>query len=257
MEDYKGVIINNLKAVGTLTPAEQRSRFKNAQYSLNTPYDVVIKNSVLGLNGYNCIEIGLAVGVQPPRSVTIEDCDFTGTLTNNAILVFGTQDNAVINIKRCHFKQVSNMLRISNRTNASGVVINIVDCTVDACDEDPTWHAIFLWENYTDKNKEELDANNRFAPDKIRINIDNLKVLQDGEYVPINVETMADVTNTGNPGQLFVWCQDYMSGADFVPVFDPAKLPTVYIDGVKVPDGETAPSVFGGAGGVIEEGEEF
>ena len=47
MADYKGIIINNLKASGTLTPAEQRAQYKNAQYSLNTHEDIVIKDSTL------------------------------------------------------------------------------------------------------------------------------------------------------------------------------------------------------------------
>ena len=233
--DYKGIIINNLKAVGTLTAKEQRTQFKNAQYSLNTPEDVVIKNCSFGLNGYNCLEIGLNASIQPPKSVTIEDCDFCGTLANNAILIFATQDNAVINIRNCHFTALSNLLRLSNRTNATGVVVNIENCQIDAYETIPEWRGLFLMENYTDKTLEDIEANNRFSPDKITINIDNVSTLVDGEYVVINPSDLASVTNSGNPDQLFIHCQDYMSGENYIPPFNPGAFPHVTINGNPLP----------------------
>ena len=240
MADYKGIIINNLKASGTLTPAEQRAQYKNAQYSLNTPEMVYIAHTIFGLNGYNCIEIGLNSAVQPPKSVTIEDCDFTGTLSNNAIIIFGTQDNAIINIRRCRFKSVSNMLRISNRTNASGVVINIDDCEVEEYDPTPQWHGLILFENYTDKTQDAIDANNRFSPEKILINIDNLT----SKGVRFEPRDMASVTNTADENQIFIWCQDYIGGAGYVPAFDAAKLPTVYMNGAPLPPNAEASGSF-------------
>ena len=245
--DYKGVIINNLKAAGTLTPAEQRAQFKNAQYSINTPYDVVVKGSNLNLNGYNCIEIGLNANVAPCRSVTIEDCNFDGTLTNNAILVFATQDNTVINIKRCHFKAVSNLLRLSNRTNATGIVVNIEDCVVDDYEKNLQWRGLFLFENYTDKTVEEVEANNRFGGGKITINIKNLVC----EGKKFTATKLAEVTNTAQEDQMFIWCQDYIQ-ADYIPAYDPDKLPDVTVDGVPIDKS----AVIIGAGEGMEEGEE-
>ena len=232
--EYKGAIINNLRAVGTLTAKEQKTQFGNAQYSINTSEDVVIKNCTFGLNGYNCLEIGLAAGITPPKSVTIENCDFSGILSNNAICIFGTQDNAVINIKNCHFHQISNLLRLSNRTNATGVVVNIEDCTVDAYEEYLQWRGLFLFENYTDKTQEAVDENNRFGPDKITMNIRNVKVLRDDEYVNIYTEDILDVTNTAAEDQLFIWCQDYISGAGYIPEAEPSMLPTVYLDDIEI-----------------------
>ena len=243
--DYKGVIINNLKAAGTLTPAEQRAQFKNVQYSINTPYDVVVKGSNLNLNGYNCIEIGLNANVAPCRSVTIEDCNFDGTLTNNAILVFATQDNTVINIKRCHFKALSNLLRLSNRTNATGVVVNIEDCVVDDYEKNLQWRGLFLFENYTDKTVEEVEANNRFGGGKITINIKNLVC----EGKKFTATKLAEVTNTAQDDQMFIWCQDYIQ-TDYIPAYDPDKLPDVTVDDVPM---DKAALVIGDGNGMAEE----
>lgn len=231
--DYKGIIINNLRAKGTLTPAEQRAQYKNAVHSLNTPYDVVIKDCDFGLNGYNYVEIGLNSTVEPPRSILIENCNFSGVLSNNAILVFGTQDNATVTIRNCKFNSVSNMLRISNRTNASGVLFNIEDCTVDSYDKTPAWRAVLLFENYTDKTADAIEANNRFSPDKIMINIKNLIC----EGKPFAPSTIKSVTNTAAEDQLIVWCNDYMQGEGYIPAPDTiiGKLPKIFVDGVEIP----------------------
>lgn len=225
----KGIVIDNLTAVGTLTAAQQRSKYKNAQYSLNTSGDIVVSNSSLGLNGYNCIEIGLNNSVTPPKNITIKNCNFTGNLTNNAIIIFGTQDNAVINIKNCNFTKVSNMLRISNRTNASNVVINIENCEVTEYESNLQWRGIILYENYTDKTPEDAEANNRFAPSKIRINIKNLT----SKGIKIEPKSISSVTNTGLESQIFVWCQDYLSD-DMVPQYDKTRLPRIFINGTEI-----------------------
>ena len=47
----------------------------------------------------------------------VENLDFNATLSNNAILIFGTQNNAYIQIKNCHFSDVSNCVRLSNKIN--------------------------------------------------------------------------------------------------------------------------------------------
>jgi len=224
----KGILIENLKAVGTLTAAQQKSRYKNAQYSLNTPEEIVIKDSSFGLNGYNCIEIGLNNSIIPPKKITIKNCNFTGNLTNNAILIFGTQDNAVINIKDCTFAKVSNMLRLSNRTNATNVTINIENCEVTEYESNLQWRAIILYENYTDTTPEAAEKNNRFAPSKIRINIKNLT----SNGVKIEPTSLADVTNTGLESQIFVWCQDYLT--DTIPQYNSTKLPKIFINGKEV-----------------------
>ena len=46
---------------------------------------------------------------------------------------------------------------------------------------------------------------------------------------------MASVTNTADENQIFIWCQDYIGGAGYVPAFDAAKLPTVYMNGAPLP----------------------
>ena len=172
----KKVIINNLEANGTLDAAAQRKAYGNALLSVNANEgEVVIKDLKVAMNGYNGIEIGLKEAVNPPSKIDIENCDFTGTLTNNGILIFGTADNAVVNIKNCHFAKASNIIRLSNRTNATGVIVNIEDCVIDQWEEDQDNYAGFLiLEDYKSASEDEFLEINRFAPDKITINIKNL-----------------------------------------------------------------------------------
>ena len=172
----KKVIINNLEANGTLDAAAQRKAYGNALLSVNAnDGEVVIKDLKVAMNGYNGIEIGLKDAVNPPSKIDIENCDFTGTLTNNGILIFGTADNAVVNIKNCHFAKASNIIRLSNRTNATGVIVNIEDCVIDQWEEAQDNYAGFLiLEDYKSASEDEFLEINRFAPDKITINIKNL-----------------------------------------------------------------------------------
>lgn len=172
----KKVIINNLEANGTLDAAAQRKAYGNALFSVNAnDGEVVIKDLKVAMNGYNGIEIGLKDAVNPPSKIDIENCDFTGTLTNNGILIFGTADNAVVNIKNCHFAKASNIVRLSNRTNAKSVIVNIEDCVIDQWEEDQNKYAGFLiLEDYKSASEDEFLEINRFAPEKITINIKNL-----------------------------------------------------------------------------------
>ena len=176
MNMAKSVIINNIEAKGTLDATTQRKTYGNALFSVNANNsEVDIKNLKIDMNGYNGIEIGLTGSINPPSKIDIENCDFTGTLTNNGILIFGTADNTVINIKNCHFAKVSNVIRLSNRTNASNVIVNIEDCVIDQWEEKQEDYSGFLiLEDYTSKTEDEFLEANRFAPEKISIYIKNL-----------------------------------------------------------------------------------
>lgn len=116
------VSIKNLSTSGTLAKS-----VANAGLSVNTDEYVSITSADWQQAGYNAIEVGLS---SAPKSVMIDGIDFAAKMDNNAISVFDWQENAVITISNCHFADVSNALRISNRSNKPAT-FNIVNCTVD------------------------------------------------------------------------------------------------------------------------------
>ena len=148
---------------------------QNTMVSINGSEKVTLTNVKFNDNvkGYNGFEIGLSSDALP-KYVNIKDCDFRGTLTNNAILIFGTQDNAVINIENCHFGRISNALRISNKTNATNVTINVKDCSVDEWDTRKEWEGFMICEDYTSGTVALEQSNNLFASSKITVNFTNL-----------------------------------------------------------------------------------
>jgi len=161
------VTISGMENTGTL-----ERTVSNAQVSLQSPEYVKITNSSLKQGGYNVVEIGLSKTVEPPKNVLIDNVDF-GTVSNNAILVFGMQDNGVVTISNCHFDSVSNAVRYSNRTNAKNVTFNFVNCTCEHWDTDPAWAGFFMCQDYTSGTKEKEEENNLFAPEKVKVNFIN------------------------------------------------------------------------------------
>lgn len=104
----------------------------NAAISFNEMQTVDITNVNFDASTYNMVEIGLS-SERLPSLVNISDCNFE-TMSNNAITIFGFTDNAVINIKNCHFVDVSNALRLSNKNGAKNVTVNIENCSCDKWD---------------------------------------------------------------------------------------------------------------------------
>lgn len=111
----------------------------------------ILKDSTFDCTGYNAIEIGLNTPKEKlPSQITIENVDFNGDLKNNAISIFGTADNAVVTIKNCTFKNVSNCLRVSNKSNATGVVFNIENCVVEKWESNtPAYGGFLICQDYT------------------------------------------------------------------------------------------------------------
>jgi hypothetical protein len=201
----------------------------NAMMSLNCSNggDVTVENfKVTSTNGgYNCLEIGLA-GTDAPKSVTIDNVDLTEqAISNNAILIFGTQNDAVINIKNVKFGTVSNCIRISNKTNATGVTVNIIDCECTAWDTDPVWAGMIIFEDYTSKSVEKEEENNLFAPEKITINVKNFTV---GGKKLEKPENIADICGTKDAStQVFYVWNDY---GQTVPYGDGSRYPVINIE---------------------------
>lgn len=211
------------ESTGLVTEGTLPKSVSNAGMSINGAEEVVITNGSYSMNGYNGIEIGLAKDSTQPKKVTIQDIDFTdATFSNNAILIFGTQDDAVINIKNCKFGTLSNPLRISNQTNATGVTINIENCSVEQWDTDDMWAGFFICEDWVNKPASEANV---FAPNKITINFKDL-YYKGFKVLP---ENAANVLGTNNAETQVGYVRNkYEDGTHsmFVP-YDENRYPTV------------------------------
>lgn len=196
----------------------------NSVVNVNESEFVVFKDVVFdSQNVYNGVEVGLSSKTKYAKNILFENCKFTGDFSNNAILVFATQDNAVITLNNCHFDKVSNALRISNKMNAKGVVVNINNCTVDQWDTRAPWQGFLILEDYTSKSDEEALANNLFAPEKITINFNNL-VYQGKKVMP---EDVASVCGTKDENQVVYVCIDSASDGNYVVAYDKNRYPTI------------------------------
>lgn len=198
----------------------------NTVISVNNAEFIVFKDMVFDASEvYNGIEIGLASNSVLPKNILFDNCKFQGEFSNNAILVFGTQDNAIITLNNCYFKKISNALRLSNKSNASGVVVNINNCTVDQWETRAPWQGFLICEDYTNKTEEEANANNLFGDGKITVNFNNL--VHAG--VKINPADPASVCGTKNESQVVMVCQDAVAGpeGDYCLSYDAAKFPVV------------------------------
>lgn len=199
---------------------------ENTVISVNNAEFIVFKDMVFDASEvYNGIEIGLASNSVLPKNILFDNCKFQGEFSNNAILVFGTQDNAIITLNNCYFEKISNALRLSNKSNASGVVVNINNCTVDQWETRAPWQGFLICEDYTNKTEEEVNANNLFGDGKITVNFNNL--VHAG--VKINPADPASVCGTKNESQVVMICQDAVAGpeGDYCLSYDAAKFPVV------------------------------
>lgn len=198
----------------------------NTVISVNNAEFIVFKDMVFDASEvYNGIEIGLASNSVLPKNILFDNCKFQGEFSNNAILIFGTQDNAIITLNNCYFEKISNALRLSNKSNASGVVVNINNCTVDQWETRAPWQGFLICEDYTNKTEEEVNANNLFGDGKITVNFNNL--VHAG--VKINPADPASVCGTKNESQVVMVCQDAVAGpeGDYCLSYDAAKFPVV------------------------------
>ena len=158
----ENVEVSSLEVTGAFDKDTQG----NSMMNIKADGEVVIKNAKFEATGYNGIEIGLSKGVA--KKVTIANCDFAGKFSNNAISIFAVADGAVINIENCHFEQVSNILRLSNRTN-SNMTINIMNCSCDKW-ETGAYAGAVICQEYPMNAVE-----NMFGDGKIKINFFNFK----------------------------------------------------------------------------------
>ena len=159
----------------------------NAVVKINESDYIVFRDMTFNSNDvYNGIEIGLNSS-KLPKYVLFDNCKFEGTFTNNPIIVFGTADDAIINIQNCSFDKVSNILRLSNKANTK-CVVNISNCSVNQLETNPEYTGAILCQDYTSKGEEV--ANNLFSPEKITINFKNFKVADKELVMPTNVQDL-------------------------------------------------------------------
>lgn len=213
------VINNNIS--GTL--ARETS---HAMVSIDTNETVVVKNCSSSLLGYNGLEIGL--NNTAPKRIIIKDCEFGGELSNNAISIFATANNCVVTIENCHFTSVSNVLRLSNRTNASNVTINFVNCTWDHLDSNTEIKGVVICQDYTSASKAETIEANRFGNNKIAISFTDCV----GENnTPVTLAEDDSSYVTGDNCLVYVYCDKWDNeAAGKVPYTDaPEMFPIVAV----------------------------
>lgn len=213
---------------GVVTSGTLAKNVSNAGWSINTDETVTIKDCDFSQVGYNSVEIGL--NNTAPKNVLIENCRF-GNTSNNSILVFATADNATITIRNCSFGRVSQVLRLSNRTNATGVTVNLINCTIEATDSDLRWPMI-LCQDYMAGTGADIKAANRFAPEKITINIINCE--KAGQVITAPA-SMAEVCASGDDKGLIVVYNNYENAtaanaaAAAIVAYDATRYPTLNI----------------------------
>lgn len=189
------VVISNFKSEGALAKS-----ISNAAASIHADGNIIVKDSVVGQSGYNGIEVGLSTGLA--SGMTIDNVQFEGTFANNVITIFGTADNAIVNISNCVFADCSNPIRISNRTNGK-LTLNLINCEFTKWEGDHStgsmdYNGAIICQDYTSKSVAEAVENNLFAPEKIEINIINCT----HNGAKITASSMEEVCGSRNEKQL-------------------------------------------------------
>ena len=209
---------NNLNVTGDFPKASG-----NAVISLNEAEYITFKDMVFSSeNVYNGVEIGLSSTVLP-KNILFENCKFEGTFSNNTILVFGTQDNATITLSNCEFGKISNALRLSNKSNAKNITVNVVNCSVEQWDTKAPWQGFLMCEDYTSKTEEEAATNNLYGDGKIKVNFINL--YHQGKKVMAS--DASEVCATKDENQVVIICRDAIQGGDYTIPYSPDTYPVI------------------------------
>ena len=196
------VEIKNYQTSGAFAKATS-----NATISISSDGYVTVRDAVIDGTMYNGIEIGLANGKEV-KGVTIENCDFKGKFSNNAISIFAQKDGAVVNINNCHFEEVSNALRLSNKSNTK-VTVNITNCTCDKWEANADYAGFILCQDYTSASAEAAATNNLFAPEKVAINISNFV----GPYGKlVEPDSIAEIAGCRDAEKQFIYVYRDKSG---------------------------------------------
>lgn len=217
----ENVNINNLQVTGDFPKSTS-----NSVININDTENIIFKDMTFNSSDvYNGIEIGLSSdNSKLPKNIIFDNCRFEGSFSNNAILIFGTQNNATITLNNCYFEKISNALRLSNKSNASGVTVNIINCTVDEWDSNTLWSGFLICEDYTNTESEaQAEEANLFSPEKIKVNFINL-IHNSEKILPSDIES---VCGSKDENQVVVVCIDAIQGSDYCINYDANKFPTI------------------------------
>ena len=216
----KQCTINNVTINGAFPKANGNCAVNIHCNGMITIKDVTFTEKACAGTRYNGIEIGLNDKTEVPSVINIDSVRFEGELLNNGILIFGTQDNEVINIRNCYFKTLSNALRFSNHSNAKNVTVNIIDCVVDEWDKGE-YAGLIICEDYTSKSEAECKLNNLYAPEKLIVNITNL--IHAGKKLT-RPEDISTILGSGNDQILYVY-----GDKEGLVAYDKSRYPTINI----------------------------
>lgn len=213
------VTMKNLTTTGDLPKATA-----NAQIRIVSGDYIRITDSAVDQTGYNAIEIGLGTGngPMPTKSITIDNVKFNSTLSNNAILVFATEDGSVVTISNCTFTKCSNPVRLSNAKGGK-VTLNLVNCEFTEWDSDNMWAGIVIMQDYTSKSVEAIKANNLFGPDKVTINLINCTHAGKKITMPEDIATVCG-TNDAATQLFYIW-----SNEEGLVAYDADRYPVINI----------------------------
>lgn len=196
--DLKGATVTNdarvkvsateeTRLIDTTITGEFKKSSGNTVVTVSNSETITFRNMNIDATLYNCIEIGLS-GDKLAKNILFENCNFRGNFTNNAVSIFGTQAGAIVNFNSCYFEHVSNVLRLSNRTNTS-MTVNFTNCSCDHWETVPKWAGMIICQDYTSP-LDKIEENNLFAPEKIVINIYNFRMPNGEMMQPIAEEDM-------------------------------------------------------------------
>ena len=164
----------------------------DVQVQVNTPGRVTLTDSTFSENGNIAVKIGADTSINPPSAILIDNVKFLGTYSDCGVYIGGTANNTTITFNKCEFENVYEAIQLSNRTNASGVVINFIDCQFTA------WINSMIFchdENTVD--------NNLFASNKIRINIINCT--NNGNLITFDDPKDVCATSSGSSQVLYIY----------------------------------------------------
>ena len=127
-----GLVVNS-QSVAEISNVEVsgEKNASNARLSIKATEEIHISGVDFSkaTSGYNCLEINLSQK-NLAKKVVVEDCYF-GNMTNNAILIFGMQEDGEVIIRNCKFDLATGgeAVRISNSGNAKHFTVTCENCT--------------------------------------------------------------------------------------------------------------------------------
>ena len=154
----------------------------------------------------------------------IENCDFNEECKHINIWMSGHQDNAVLDIKNCHFKTAEQTLCISDYHNAPGnsLIVNLENIVIDNYEkgEGDIYEGFIILDSRKAYGENDFDSFKEAAPFKnVTINIKNVTA----GGVQLTAENFK--MGTGSTGQMlymYVGTKNY-TGDRFIPFNEETK----------------------------------